>query len=192
MHAEKEPPMQGNYNQSADTVLDPVCGMYVAPETAADKAEFRGHTYYFCSTHCQQKFLANPEAYLGGEKPTRNPAGLVQLGSAPPKVLAEAHRLQQSQSSPAVAKFFCRMDPEVTADRPGACPKCGMALEAEPVGAVKTEYFCPMHPEVVSEKPGQCPKCGMALEPRLTATSASAEDDRELRSMRLRFWIGLA
>src|SRR6185312_1926753 len=193
MRVDKEPPMHGNYNQSADTVLDPVCGMYVAPETAADKAEFRGHTYYFCSAHCQQKFSANPETYLRGEKPTRNPAGLVQLGSAPPKVpSAQAQRRPESQSTPAVAKFFCPMDPEVIADRPGACRKCGMALEAEPLGAVKTEYFCPMHPGVVSDKPGSCPKCGMALEPRLTATSAPAEDEGELRSMRLRFWIGLA
>lgn len=184
--------MQGNYRQTADTVLDPVCGMYVAPETAAAEAKFRDRTYYFCSTHCQEKFSVNPEPYLGGEKPTRNAGGLVQLGSTPAKVpSAQAQRLPKAQSNPAAAKYFCPMDPEVTSDRPGSCSKCGMALEPEPVSTVKTEYFCPMHPEVVSDKPGSCPKCGMALEPRLTATSAPAEDDGELRSMRQRFWIGL-
>src|SRR5579884_4260630 len=82
------------------------------------------------------------------------------------------------------------MDPEVSSNKPGSCPKCGMALELELTSAAKTEYTCPMHPEVVSDKPGSCPKCGMALEPRIVSASASAEDDSELRSMRLRFWIG--
>jgi Cu+-exporting ATPase len=30
----------------------------------------------------------------------------------------------------AVAEYFCPMHPEVVRDRPGSCPKCGMALEA--------------------------------------------------------------
>jgi hypothetical protein len=55
------------------------------------------------------------------------------------------------------AKYTCPMHPEVTSDKPGKCPKCGMDL-------VKTKmYSCPMHPEVVSSKPGKCPKCGMDL-----------------------------
>jgi Cu+-exporting ATPase len=29
--------------------IDPVCGMSVAPETAAGKYDFEGKTYYFCS-----------------------------------------------------------------------------------------------------------------------------------------------
>ena len=84
------------------------------------------------------------------------------------------------------------MDPEVTSDKPGSCLKCGMALEPELHPVTKTEYFCPMHPEVVSDKPGSCPKCGMALEPRITSASTQVEDDSELRSMSLRFWIGVA
>lgn len=55
------------------------------------------------------------------------------------------------------AKYTCPMHPEVTSDKPGKCPKCGMDL-------VKAKmYSCPMHPEVVSNKPGKCPKCGMDL-----------------------------
>jgi Cu+-exporting ATPase len=78
------------------------------------------------------------------------------------------------------------MDPEVRESKPGACPKCGMALEPETV-----QYTCPMHPEVISGKPGNCPICGMALEPR-TIAAVHEEDDSELRSMTRRFWVGVA
>ena len=78
------------------------------------------------------------------------------------------------------------MDPEVREAKPGACPKCGMALEPETV-----EYTCPMHPEIVRNAPGSCPICGMALEPRVAA-GVHPEDDSELRSMTRRFWTGVA
>ena len=42
---------------------DPVCGMTVAPERAAGKAEHEGRTYYFCSQACHDAFQANPSAY---------------------------------------------------------------------------------------------------------------------------------
>ena len=63
--------------------------------------------------------------------------------------------------------FVCPMHPEVKSDRPGACPKCGMALEpAMPArAAAKTIYTCPMHPQIEQDHPGNCPICGMALEP---------------------------
>lgn len=79
----------------------------------------------------------------------------------------------------------------VESDKPGACPKCGMALERNPawVGAAVARVFvCPMHPEVRQEGPGVCPICGMALE--AVAGSAVEEDDDEggeLRDMTRRF-----
>ncbi len=84
------------------------------------------------------------------------------------------------------------MCPGVESDKPGACPKCGMALErnlAVPLPGAKAGYTCPMHPEVHSETPGSCPICGMALEP--VAASGEEDDDPELRDMRRRFWFGL-
>jgi len=69
---------------------------------------------------------------------------------------------------------------------PGACPKCGMALEPDvPLAASKTTWTCPMHPEIVRDGPGFCPICGMALEPRTVATE---DDNPELRDMTRRFW----
>ncbi len=89
------------------------------------------------------------------------------------------------------AKYFCPMCSGVESDTPGACPKCGMALERNPAWkpAAKTIYTCPMHPEVEQDHPGECPKCGMALEPK-TVTASEPEDDGELRDMTRRLWLG--
>ncbi|CQR38328.1 Copper-transporting P-type ATPase [Thiomonas arsenitoxydans] len=88
-------------------------------------------------------------------------------------------------------RYTCPMHPEVVSDSPGACPKCGMALEpvmpAAP--ASRTQWVCPMHPEIVRDAPGSCPKCGMALEPRSVATEP--ERNPELDSMTRRFWASL-
>ncbi len=59
-----------NMNQSKSLTKDPICGMTVDEETALH-AERDGKTSYFCSVHCQSKFLAlppgaKPEAKSGG------------------------------------------------------------------------------------------------------------------------------
>lgn len=59
--------------------------------------------------------------------------------------------------------YTCGMHPEVTSDKPGRCPKCGMGLVAKKVKADTSIYTCSMHPDVISDKPGKCPKCGMDL-----------------------------
>ncbi len=85
--------------------------------------------------------------------------------------------------------FTCPMHPEIRESQPGACPKCGMALEpvAPSAPATKTEWTCPMHPEIVRDVPGSCPICGMALEPRTIA--AEEEENPELIDMTRRFWV---
>lgn len=80
--------------------------------------------------------------------------------------------------------YTCPMHPEIRQDSPGACPKCGMALEA----SFSKAYTCPMHSEVQKSEPGQCSICGMDLEPE---QPSEEEESSEYRSMRLRFWIGL-
>ena len=89
-------------------------------------------------------------------------------------------------------RYTCPMHPEVIKDKPGECPKCGMALEpmAPTAASQKTEWICPMHPEIVRDEAGECPKCGMALEPR--QVSADAEENPELIDMPRRFWVGVA
>ncbi|HSH38277.1 MAG TPA: HAD-IC family P-type ATPase, partial [Chthoniobacterales bacterium] len=92
----------------------------------------------------------------------------------------------------AAAKYFCPMCPGVESDKPGDCPKCGMALERNPTWSpeAKTIYTCPMHPEIEQDKPGDCPICGMDLEPKTVAGADAEEDNHELRDMTRRFWIG--
>jgi Cu+-exporting ATPase len=87
------------------------------------------------------------------------------------------------------AVYTCPMDSEVRQAKPGACPKCGMALEPLMPPTLRQEWTCPMHPEVVQDHPGACPKCGMALEPR---NVAAEEESPELRDMTRRFWVSVA
>lgn len=48
--------------------IDPVCGMEVNEEAAADKSEYRGVTYYFCSSGCKRTFDRDPEQYVSGQR----------------------------------------------------------------------------------------------------------------------------
>jgi Cu+-exporting ATPase len=148
------------------TVTDPVCGMEIAPSDAVGTHVYNGRTYYFCNESCLERFREDPRRYL---EPSR--------GEHPP------------EAAPGSA-YICPMDPEIRQKDPGACPKCGMALEPETVTppATRIEYVCPMHPEVVQDHPGTCPICGMALEPR---TVTVEEVNPELIDMSRRFWIGL-
>lgn len=48
-----------------DKVVDPVCRMQVARETAPARLPFRDQTYHFCSFACARMFAENPERYAG-------------------------------------------------------------------------------------------------------------------------------
>jgi Cu+-exporting ATPase len=96
-------------------------------EKSAMRAVRNGQTFYFCGDRCRQKFLSMPDAAKHEEKPQ------------------------------------------------------GKAI-----------YTCPMHPEVQQERPGDCPKCGMALEPKTVTAGTGNEENKELRDMTRRFWLGAA
>jgi P-type Cu+ transporter len=87
--------------------------------------------------------------------------------------------------------YTCPMHPQVQQAGPGACPKCGMALEplVPSVGVAKTEWTCPMHSEIVRDGPGTCPICGMALEPR--TVTLEEEENPELMDMTRRFKVSV-
>jgi Cu+-exporting ATPase len=151
---------------------DPVCGMNVDPSAAAATVSHIGKTYYFCSRGCAEKFQTDAARYLSG---SGSPSRVAPVSPKP-------------TSTPQRNTYVCPMDPEVRQDRPGACPKCGMALEPETPIAAKTQWTCPMHPEIIRDAPGACPICGMALEP-MTATAS--DENPELREMTWRFWTSV-
>ena len=153
-----------NPGANEPVLKDPVCGMTVKPDSP-HHCEYHGIEYRFCNPKCLAKFQADPEKYLNPQPP------------------------EEQKPAPKGVMYICPMDPEVRQDHPGACPKCGMALEPEtPLLPGAVEYTCPMHPEIVRSEPGSCPICGMALEPR----EAAVEDNAELRDMTRRFWISTA
>jgi P-type Cu+ transporter len=164
---------------------DPVCGMKVDPAKAAESVEHNGVTFYFCCKGCAAKFRAAPQTYLQPK-----PITLVTLGGISPAPAA-AKLVPPPAKADAHAEYTCPMDPEVRQQGPGACPKCGMALEPAVITApaTRTEYTCPMHPQIVRPEPGSCPICGMALEPR----EVTAEEiNPELVDMTRRLWISVA
>ena len=157
--------MSNEQHAHSTEVIDPVCGMMITPQDAVGHVDYQGRTYHFCSDHCVQRFREAPESFLDG---TSRPAQLAVAG----------------------VTYICPMDPEVRQSEPGACPKCGMALEPDlsSLPTMRVEYTCPMHPEILRDAPGACPICGMALEPR----TVGLEDgpNPELVDMTLRFRIG--
>ncbi len=53
---------------SADKAVDPVCGMTVVKANAKATFDYKGTTYYFCSTGCKEAFAKEPEKFLAKAK----------------------------------------------------------------------------------------------------------------------------
>src|SRR5438094_9265763 len=112
-------------DQTDTLIKDPVCGMAVDSATAKQRRAHGGQTYYFCSQHCAEKFEAAPEKFL--QAPARS-SGIVTLGAKPVSASAS---VEHHPEAPAKTDYVCPMCPEVREIEPGACPRCGMALEPE-------------------------------------------------------------
>ncbi|MHB8390000.1 MAG: heavy metal translocating P-type ATPase [Acidobacteriaceae bacterium] len=159
------------------TVKDPVCGMQVAPTSAAASVEHDGKTYYFCGKSCAAKFTANPEQYL---KPVLATDPVCHMQVNPAKAKANTTYKGTTYS------FCCQgchdkfvLDPEKYL-QPSTPSLVMPAIAPAPPSAnpIKTgtgtaEYVCPMDPEVHEKHPGACPLCGMALEPAQIALSST-------------------
>ncbi|GHA27494.1 copper-translocating P-type ATPase [Devosia pacifica] len=79
--------------------------MTVTIKPEARMRDFGGDTFYFCSDGCRTKFDADPYFYASG------------------------NAAKVGKRAPQGTQWTCPMHPEIVRDEPGACPKCGMALE---------------------------------------------------------------
>ena len=98
-----------NHTAVGPEVIDPVCGMTIAQDDAVGQVDYKGQTYYFCSTGCLERFRTTPEAFVGERKP------------------------EETTATESGREYTCPMHPEIVRDRPGSCPICGMALEPRTV-----------------------------------------------------------
>jgi P-type Cu+ transporter len=151
---------------------DPVCGMTVDPSKAAAKQEFRGHTYYFCSKRCAERFAKEPDKFLSAQ----GTSGMDTAHSAD-----TAHGVHDVRRGPSAAGV-------PTVKTSGTSRSA--TETTQPITDKPTLYTCPMHPQILQNGPGSCPICGMALE--LVEVSAHAEADPEYDSMSRRLWLSAA
>jgi P-type Cu+ transporter len=112
--------------------IDPVCGMSVDEATAL-RGERDGQTYFFCCDGCRSQFLGQTQASAG--EPLPGAAAPLQPGMAK---LQPSHLPDVPQPAEG-GLYTCPMHPEVQQDHPGACPKCGMALEPKDLSTANEE-----------------------------------------------------
>ena len=108
-HTPHHTPHNAQHPESdAPPATDPVCGMKVLPTSAHRHTAADGTQTVFCSARCRERFVSDPTKYQGALE-------------------------HEPSSAPAKEKgagvYTCPMHPEIRSDGPGACPKCGMALE---------------------------------------------------------------
>jgi Cu+-exporting ATPase len=94
--------------------------MVVDPGTAKPGAQHNGQSYYFCSSGCKAKFLADPTQFMN---PTAKPASGVPSAASGPVAQGTI--------------YTCPMHPQIRRSGPGSCPICGMALEPEGIPEVE-------------------------------------------------------
>ncbi|MCW5660022.1 MAG: heavy metal translocating P-type ATPase [Burkholderiaceae bacterium] len=123
--------------------VDPVCGMSVDEAHAAARLQHAGKDYLFCSTHCLEKFKADPARY-GASAPA--------VGPAPAATQA---------ASPGVADRGMPMQSALRRGTAGQAkdPICGMVVDK--ATALRTEragrsyYFCSAGCQRTFESPEQ-------------------------------------
>lgn len=102
---------------------DPICNMMVDVETARFKTDLADKSVYFCSENCLRKFESKPVAIIETEK---NKTGVVEEFSQKSVILPET-------ADHGAVNYTCPMHPEIIQRGAGACPICGMDLEAAEV-----------------------------------------------------------
>jgi P-type Cu+ transporter len=100
---------QQHHPPEPEAVHDPVCGMTVDPARAKHRAEHAGHSYFFSSARCREKFMAEPARYV--------PSPRIEASDTGARIKAGE------------VLWTCPMHPQIVRKEPGNCPICGMTLE---------------------------------------------------------------
>jgi len=77
--------------------------------------DYQGRRVYFCCEMCPPMFKKDPEKYL--KKLDEQMKGAAPAAKDTPPAAEKP-----------ILHWTCAMHPEVKADKPGKCPKCGMTL----------------------------------------------------------------
>src|SRR5579864_6497987 len=160
-----------SFAEKVRTIIDPVCGMRVDPETSEHHLELGGATYRFCSPRCREKFEADPDRYLN---PHAHDAAVQH-----PDVGALADAAEGTI-------WTCPMHPQIRWDHPGNCPICGMALE--PLEPTAEEQA---NPELIDMTRRFWVSTALAL-PVVLLVVAAELFRVELLPMRASMWVQLA
>ena len=125
------------------TGIDPVCGMTVKITDTSRRHDHSGVTYHFCSEKCRTRFQADPYFFVSGNAQKRG------------KIAAKD------------VIYTCPMHPEVISDKPGSCPKCGMALEPTVPDAAPSAELADFTRRMVVSAVLSVPLVAMAMAPML-------------------------
>lgn len=79
----------------------------------------------------------HPASSAAEEGEILDPGRILAMGAAHP---ASEGGHPHDVGEPAQALYVCPMHPDVVSDRPGKCPRCGMALKEEPVETVEPHH----------------------------------------------------
>ena len=150
---------------NGQTVIDPICGMTVDKAKAAGQFAYGDDIFYFCSSHCLEKFKREPARFASAARAaaTSTDASLVTIDPVCGMTVSPNSTLRFEHVGKTYL-FCCQgclnkfsANPEqYLGDKPVPTP---------PPAAADAIYICPMCPEVRQQGFGTCPSCGMALEP---------------------------
>jgi Cu+-exporting ATPase len=152
--------------------IDPICGLTV-DEATAGAPSGTGRLFIFAVNTAAKGSLP--------KEPSTTPNGHSHRGHP-------HQRMPEPKESPKADKYVCPMCEGVESNKPGNCPKCGMALETGPPCHSKAKGHLHL-PDASADRAGPSrpvPDLWMDLEPK-TVEPGMEDDDSELQSMTQRF-----